>query len=253
MNIIEKVATGVSPLIGGVVAFLLGPAAAMVLSAVFFLMSAMPLLRTAEPTRLNQKLHFKGFPWRGVWRSLVAETGVGIDVFATGSAWSLYMVVMIFALDGDEVYAKIGFFTSLTLFIVMAASYAFGKLIDRRQGLLLLRSSVIVNSLTHAFRPTVGSVAGIVANSAVNDVATTGYNMAFTRGMFDTADRSGFRIVYLFLIEMAVNFGAGAASLLFSLSFYLFVVPKHGFLAFFMLMAALTLVITVPRFALYRK
>ena len=253
MNIVEKVATGVSPLIGGVVASLFGPGMAMILSAVFFLMSAVPLLKSAEPTRLNQKLHFKGFPWRGVWRSLLAETGVGVDAFATGSAWSLYLVVIIFAMDGDEVYAKIGFFTSLTLFIVMVASYAFGKLIDRRQGLLLLRSSVIVNSLTHAFRPTVVSVTGIVANNAVNDVATTGYSMAFTRGMFDTADRSGFRIVYLFLIEMVVNFGAGVASLLFSLSFYLFVGPKDGFTAFFIGMAALTLLIALPRFALYRK
>lgn len=253
MSIVEKVATGISPLVGGVVAFLFGPSAAIMLSAAFFLMSAMPLLRTAEPTRLNQKLHFKGFPWRGVWRSLVAEVGIGADVFATGNAWSLYMVVMIFALDGDEVYAKIGFFTSLTLFIGMVASYAFGRLIDRRQGLLLLWSSVIVNSLTHVFRPTVGSVAGIVANNAVNDVATTGYNMAFTRGVFDTADRSGFRIMYLFLVEIVANLGAGVASLLFSLSFYLLVVPKNGFMAFFVLIAAFTLVIAAPRFALYRK
>ena len=87
----------------------------------------------------------------------------------------------------------------------------------------------------------------------MNDVATTGYSMAFTRGMFDTADRSGFRIVYLFLIEMVVNFGAGFASLLFSLSFYLLAGSKSGFTAFFIGMAVLTLLIASPRFALYRK
>lgn len=253
MNIIEKVSTSISPLIGGIVASVFSPAAAMALSAVFFLMSAVPLLRTAEPTRLNQTLRFKGFPWRGMWRSLVAESAVGVDVFATGTAWTLYMVVVIFASDGDGVYAKIGFFTSLTLLIAMLASYAFGKLIDRRQGLFLLRSSVIVNSLTHVFRPTVGSVSGIVANNAVNDVATTGYSMAFTRGMFDTADRSGFRIVYLFLIEVTVNFGAGMACLLFSLCFYLIATPKVSFTVFFLLVAAVTLLIATPRFALYRK
>lgn len=253
MQIIEKVSTGISPLIGGVVASLLGPAAAMILSALLFLMSAVPLLQTAEPTRLHQKLKFKGFPWRTTWRSLVAESAVGADVFTTGSAWTLYIVVMLFATDGDEVYAKIGIFSSLTLFFVMAASHVFGRLIDQRQGLLLLRSSVIINSLTHAFRPTVGSVTGVVANIAVNDIATTGYSMAFTRGMFDTADRSGFRIVYLFLIEIAVNFGAGLASLIFALCFSLIGVSHQSFTVFFLLMAAFTLLIGAPRFMLYRK
>lgn len=253
MQIVEKVSTGISPLIGGVIASLMGPSVAMILSAVLFLMSAVPLFRTAEPTRLRQKLKFKGFPWRATWRSLVAESAVGADVFTAGNAWTLYIVMMLFAADGDEVYAKIGIFTSLTLFVVMASSYVFGKLIDRRQGLLLLRSTVIINSLTHAFRPAVSSVTGVVANIAANDVATTGFSMAFTRGMFDTADRSGFRIVYLFLIEVAVNFGAGMASLLFALCFYFITVPHQGFTVFFLVIAAFTLLIATPRFALYRK
>ena len=253
MNIIEKVATGISPLIGGIIASLMGPGVAMLLSAILFLMSAVPLLRTAEPVRIGQKLKWKGFPWRATWRSLVAESAVGADVFATGNAWTLYIVVMLFAADGDEVYAKIGIFTSLTLFVVMAASYAFGKLIDGRQGLLLLRSSVIVNSLTHVFRPTVGSVTGVIANTAVNDVVTTGYSMAFTRGMFDTADRSGFRIVYLFLIEIVVNFGAGIAAVMFALSFYFINDAHPSFTVFFLVIAVFTALIAVPRFALYRK
>lgn len=253
MNIIEKVSTSISPLLGGLVASVFSPAAAMVVSAIFFLISAVPLLQTAEPTRLKQKLSFKGFPWRGAWRSLVAESATGADIFATGNAWVLYLTVIIFVNDGDEVYAKVGFLTSLTLIVALAASYVFGKLIDRRQGLLLLRTSVIINSLTHAFRPAVGTVFGAVANNAVNDVATTGYSMAFMRGLFDTADRSGFRIVYLFLIEVVLNAGAGIAALLFALSFYLFGQPHDGFVAYFLLMAACTLLIATPRFAMYRK
>lgn len=252
MNIIEKVAAGISPLAGGVIASVFGPSSAMVLSAIFFLFSAVPLLRTAEQTHLNQKLHFIGFPWHDTWRSLRAQLGVGLDVFASGNAWVLFITIIVFAHDGDEIYAKVGVFTSLGLIVALSASYVFGRLIDHRQGLLLLRTSVVINSLTHLFRPTVGSALGVVANNAVNDVATTGYNMAFTRGMFDTADMSGFRIVYLYLGEALGNLGASLWALL--LAGLVMVLSEGDALRLlFILTAAASLLIITPRFALYRR
>jgi hypothetical protein len=252
MNIIEKIAAGVSPLAGGIVASLFGPSSAMVLSAAFFLFSAIPLLRTAEQTHLNQKLRFKGYPWRQTMASLRANFGVGIDIFASGNAWVLFITIVIFAGDGNELYAKVGIFTSLGLVVALTASHIFGRLIDHRQGLLLLRTSVIVNSMTHLFRPTVGSALGIVANNAVNDVATTGYNMAFTRGQFDTADMSGYRIIYLYLSETIANLGACVWALLLALLLTSFG-DGDSLRLLFVATAIATLLIATPKFALYRR
>jgi len=252
MNIIEKAATGVSPLIGGVLAFWWGPETVMGLSVILFLLAAVPLFKTAEPTLLHQRLHFRGFPWRTTWRSLVAEAAIGFDVYASGTAWSLFMVVLIFANNGDEVYAKIGAVSSITIIAALLASYVFGQLIDRRRGRELLIVSSLANALTHAFRPFVGSPALVVASNFVNEAATTGYVMAFTRGMFDTADLSGRRIVYLFFIEVASNFGAMLAGVAAGLLFMAFgdEIGLHGF---FFVSAAVVLLIAAPRFMLYRK
>lgn len=251
MTIIEKIAAGLSPLLGGLAATLFGPPAAMILSALMFAFSAVPLLRTAEPTRLNQKLSFKGFPWRQTWRGFRANAGLGADIFASGHGWVIFITAIVFVGDGSEIYAKIGLLASLGFVIVLASSYVYGRMIDHRQGLLLLKVSVIANSVVHLLRPTVNSAVGVVASNTVNDVTTTGFTMAFVRGQFDSADSSGFRIVYLYLMEVSVNL-AGAVSagvlalLLMSYS------DVAAFSLFFVAIAAVTLLIATPRFPLYR-
>jgi MFS family permease len=173
-------------------------------------------------------------------------------VFATGTAWTLFIALVVFANDGNEIYAKIGALASLTLLVSLATSYVFGHTIDRRGGGTLLIASAIVNSIVHLFRSTIQTWVGIVANNAANEVATTGYAMAFTRGMFDTADKSGHRILYLFFIELTVNLGALLACLLFAVCCLLFD-GVGGFGPFYAIVALLTLVIGFPRFMLYKK
>lgn len=252
MSIIDKVSMGLSPLVGGLVATFFSPIAAMVLAAAMFLLSAWPLFFTKEPVRLKQKLTFKAYPWRLTRQSLVAEGAIGVDAFVTGTAWTLFLALIVFSGDGNELYAKIGILTSVTLFVSLVASYVFGRMIDKREGRLLLITSGVVNSIVHMFRPTVGSWTGAVANNAVNEVATTGYAMAFTQGMFDTADRSGFRIMYLFLIECAVNLGASIGALLLGLCCLIASGPD-GFNVFFPIVGLITLLICFPRFMLYQK
>jgi MFS family permease len=251
MTIIEKIAAGLSPLLGGLAATLFGPPAAMALSALMFLFSAIPLLRTAEQTRLNQKLSFKGYPWRQTWRGFRASAGFGADIFASGNAWVIFITAIVFVGDGSEIYAKIGLLASLGFVIVMASSYVYGRMIDHRQGLLLLRVAVIVNSLVYLLRPTVNSAVGVVASNTVNDVATTGFTMAFTRGQFDSADSSGFRIVYLYLMEVSANIGAAAAAGLLTLLLMTYS-DIAAFSVFYVAIAAVSLVIATPRFMLYR-
>lgn len=254
MNIFEKIATGLSPIIGGVLALWFGPSVIMLLSAMLFLLSAAPLLRTAEPTRTHRSLDFQRFPWRSTWRSFIAEGAIGFDVFATGTAWTLFMTVVVFAAtnDSNRIYAEVGVVTSITIFVALLASYSYGRLIDRRRGWQLLRTSTIMNAVVHASRPFITTPIGVVYTNAANEAATTGFSMAFMRGMFDTADRSGHRIEYLYIIEMVVNFGAalGAACLGLLLLCFDDVLSLK---LFFALTAVVALLIATPRFALYRR
>lgn len=247
MQIFERIAASLSPFIGGVVAFLFGAEATMWLAAVLFAAASWPLLRTAEQTKIGQKLDFKGFPWRATWRSLRAETAVGFDHIASNIVWVLFIAIVLLAGSGDDMYLKIGAFASVTVVTSFIAAYSFGRLIDRRRGGDLLRIATIANALTHLFRPFVSTAPAVVSTNVINEVATTGYSMAFTRGVFDAADRSGHRIVYLFFIEVALNFGAMLACLVFA-GLLLVTSAVFAMQLFFVITAAYVLLLMSGRF-----
>ena len=76
--------------------------------------------------------------------------------------------------------------------------------------------------------------------------------MAFTRGMFDVADYSGFRLTYLLCIEIAVNIGASLAAATAALVFYL-TEPHYAFMLFFVAAAGYILIVATPQFSLYKR
>lgn len=252
MNMIEKLATGLSPFVGGILAFAMGPESTMWAAAGLFAVAALPLFHTGEPPKSRQKLVFRGFPWRMTWRSLVANTGVGFDFVTSGTVWILYIAVIVIGTGSNEVYAKMGALLSVVIIAAIAASYAYGKLIDNKRGGELLKISIVANALVHMTRPLVGNVGVAAAVNVANEAATTGYMMAFTRGMFDTADISGHRITYLACMELTASFGAALAAGLFALSLLLWD-DRIAMEIFFYIAAAAVFIIATPKFALYRK
>lgn len=252
MNIVEKVATGLSPLIGGLIAFVVGPQATMAAAALLFAFASLPLLKTGEPIKTGQKLVFRGFPWRLVWRNFIAETAAGFDVFASGTAWSLLVAISILGVTSNRVYAELGILLSVVLLAALASSYMYGRLIDRRRGGDLLRATVVADVLVHLVRPFVASPVIVAGVNAANETATTGYSMAFMRGMFDTADTLGYRIAYLGCMEIVINLGsaiAGFTLLMLVSSFG----DVHGMKLLFFVAAPVVLLIMTPKFRLYQK
>lgn len=252
MNILEKAAIGLSPIIGGLIALFFGLQPVIWISALMFIASALPLFKSIEPTRLRQKIKFEGFPWRYNIRSIIANTGIGFDYVTTGVAWHLFIIIVIFPNAGWEIYVELGALSSVTIITAIVASYAYGRLIDNRRGGDLLRFSVIANALVHAFRPFAGNPAAIVATNIANEAATMGYSMSFTRGVFDTADLSGHRILYLCVCDAVANFGAALASGMLLICIIL-IGSVSGLNVFFFVAAGFVLLIGSARFDIYRK
>ncbi len=253
MQIFERLTASLSPLIGGAIAFLIAPEATMWVAAVLFAVASVPLFKTKEQVRLNQKLDFKRFPWRDAWRTVRAETAVGFDVVASNFVWVLFITVVIFSSTGNDIYLTVGAFASVTVVTSLFSAYAFGRIIDWRHGGDLLRVATLANSMTHAFRAFVTAPAGVVAANIANEVATTGFAMAYLRGIFDTADgATGHRIVYLMFISIAMNLGAFLACVVFGTLLLLVPTTAMAFQLFFVCAAAYVLVAMTARFKLYR-
>ena len=253
MNIIEKVTTGLSPLIGGLLAFVFGPEVVIVIAAILFMFAALPLLKTAEPTRPKQKLNFKGLPKNLILPNIGSYMAIGFDVFTSGTVWTMFTAITIIGISSsNEVYATNGILLSVVMLSALAASYAYGKLIDHRRGLELLQLSVIANSLTHLMRPFIGTPITIAGLNVANEAATTGYMMSFTRGNFDNADLSGHRITYVGIVEGLANLGAFAGTMVLVL-LVMWVGDIRAMTYFFFVAAVVVLLIATARFPLYRK
>jgi predicted MFS family arabinose efflux permease len=138
------------------------------------------------------------------------------------------------------------------LLAALGASYAYGRLIDRRRGKDLLQLATIGNALTHFARPLIGSPIAIAALNVANEAATTGYVMAYTRGTFDNADLSGRRVTYIGINEGLANLGAALAAAILAV-LVLFVSEARAMEYFFYIAAGVVLLIATARFPLYRK
>ena len=208
MQIFDKIARIVSPIVGGVIASVYGPQVTIIVASVMLVVAAVPLFKTIEPTMTRNKLRIAGFPWRLARSSLAAESVIGFDFVASGMTWTLFMTLFVFENYGDATYAALGGLASLGVFIGMIAAWTFGQIVDRHKGGVLLVIGAAANTVIHLFRPFVTSAPGAMGINAANEIATSAYVMPFTRVIFDVADSSGYRITYMMFIEMVLNLGA---------------------------------------------
>lgn len=254
MNIFEKITTGLSPLIGGIIAFLWGPQVVLVIAAILFALAAAPLFKTGEQVRVGQKLTFRGFPWHLLRGHMLAQFSVGFDVFASGTVWTLYVAVLILGLTADtnDVYAITGILVSVVFIVAIIASYTYGRIIDKRRGGELMKASVVANALTHLIRPFVVSPVTVAGLNAANELATTGYTLPYTRAVFDNADISGARVTYLGTVEAISNLGAFVAALLLGLVAVLST-EEFALKSIFFVAGAVVLFVLTARFPLYKK
>ncbi len=216
MQQVEKGARVVSPLVGGVIATVWSPEATIIIASFLFVVAAVPLFHTLEPTMTRNKLRFAGFPWRLALRSVFASTVVGTDFVASSLAWTLFITTTVFSGLGGTLYAALGGLASLGVLVSIVAAWTFGRLIDRHHGDVLLVLGTVVNAVLHLFRPFVTSPTGVMATNIVNESATSAYSMPYTRVLFDVADSSGYRITYFMLYEMGINTGAALGCLAFA-------------------------------------
>lgn len=243
---IEQTSKILAPIIGGAIATLYGPAAAVGIASVLFIFAAVPLLRTVEPVAIRSKIAFQGFPWRLTWRSFITAGGTGHDFIISGLAWTLFIATTALAGTGEGIYALLGALASVGAFISMVAAWFFGKVVDRRQGDALFTSGVIANTFIHLFRPFALTPAAVLGVAMTNETATSAYVLPWTRATFQIADTSGHRIAYFMLLGMSENIGAALGC--FALAGIVWLFGMHnGMQLFFVVGAAVELLILTAR------
>ena len=209
MYILEKIGTGLSPLLGGFIAYLFGPEATMAAACLLFVVSAGPLFLSPDPVMIKQHITFRGYNWRATRKNLMSAAAIGVDQLSSAATWSLYVAIAIFGTTSNVVYAQIGGLMSIAFLASLVFSRLYGVLIDRRKGGELLRTSVLADFLLDLARPFAASPLGVVLINIMNEAITSGYSMPYLKGQYDMADSlPGYRIVYMTLMEVALCLGA---------------------------------------------
>ncbi len=215
MHMLEQIARGSSPFIGGFIAFWFGPQVTLFVAATIFLLSALPLFFTPEPVKIHQSITFHGIPWKRIRHPVLANAAFGYDTIASSLLWSLFVAIAVFGISSNTIYAQLGVLATLTMITGILSAKAFGMIVDRTKGKELLRVGVFANSLTHISRVFVATPLGVVFVNVFNELATTGFTLPFTKGLFALADDlPGYRIAFISIMNASASVGAAILCLI---------------------------------------
>jgi MFS family permease len=244
VNAAERIGGALGPIVGGVLATLLG-AESMFIAAIFMMLFGLiPLFLTPEPVKTHQTLHFRALDLRTVKRDLLSYVFFTAENNLRLVLWPLFLTIFLFS---GAVYVKVGGIVSFGVFVSVIASLAIGKLIDAKKGRLVLKLGTIFTALAHLlkiFTTSVPYAAGITVASEVSSVAQ---RMSYTKGWYDAADdHPGFRIVYMVTMEAVGSYAKFIVWLeLFLLSHY--IMTRQLFIIGFMIAAFASIMVMMTQ------
>jgi MFS family permease len=200
LQVMERVASIIGPLGGGLLATFVSPQAAFWAAAVAMFIATIILMLTPEPVQTHQKLRFKGLKIKNEWRDYFSFTALCVENTTSILLWPIYLAAVVFT--GDA-YVKIGGIASLSVFVAVVVAVPLGRLLDNQKGRLMIKYGTVANSFVHLGRLFVNGIPGAMAIASVNEPLTLVYKMAYVKGYYDSADdHPGYRIAYITIHEV---------------------------------------------------
>lgn len=198
MYLLSRLAGASGPILGGIIATLVGVHVVLIISIVVMLLAIIPLMMTGEPTPTNVRPDYSKINWRKEIPNYIAFAGTGIARQVTLALWPLYLGVFIFT---DGVYGLIGLVTSVSVVASILMAKFVGSTIDNDKSGALLRWSAAAGTLVHLFRTVVSSLWGIIGINIAGEMSETGILLPLTKGYYDAADSED-RVAYITTMEI---------------------------------------------------
>ena len=204
LDIFERGAGVIGPIIGGVVATIFGGQAILIVASILFACAVLPLLMSVEHIKTHQRYSYKKMPLRKMRRALTVNGFSNLENGLTIWLWPLYVGIFIFT---TEPYLKLGIVSSIGTIVAILAAMVVGRIIDNKKGHNLLKYSVIANAIVHGLRLLATGLKSVILVNIINEPTTTAYRMAFMKGYYDSADDyPDYRIAYITLSENVMDF-----------------------------------------------
>ncbi len=212
LYLILAVLGAVAPLVGGVIASRFGMKSLFTFVIVLLIFVFIPLLKDGEKVT-QKKIDFSKIKIKSIYRDMISYGGSGIESSASLKMWPLF----IFLILGS--YEKVGFVTSLALFITISVTYLIGKNVNNRNRHKVIRFSSLINSLLYVLQTFVDSFGQIVSVNIVRSFTSSMHAAPYISEYYLHADENR-RAEYIFFMEMSIDvFRILIFSLLLALTF----------------------------------
>lgn len=223
-QIMERIGYGLGPLVGGIVASLVGGQYIFLVAVIVLVIGLWPLFQTSEPVRIRQKLDYKGLEVKKIKKLLIPYFGLNVENTLCITLWPLFLAM--FVLTDKAVFAEIGVLATISMAVSVFAAHAVGKTVDEFRGRALLRYGASANALLHIGRLFVSTYPMALVVNVMNEIMTVSYRLPFTKGFYDAADDlPGYRIVFISSMESLSS--AAKASMWWSLVLISSVLQPH--------------------------
>lgn len=202
-NILEQLVSGITPAAGAFFAIFFGLDKLFIVSSVILVLTIIPLLVTKEQVKVNQKVSFRGFPWRNYRHLSIICLSTGMAALST-TTWSF--LASVFILKGVNNYGSAGILASIASISAFIAAFTYGKIIDRNKEGGLLKISSLLMGMIHSLRVFLGSNPTFIGFSEIlGGISSSGFDMANSKGLYGEADESGMRTQYLCIYGAGVD------------------------------------------------
>lgn len=202
-NILEQLVSGITPAAGAFFAIFFGLDKLFIVSSVILVLTIIPLLVTKEQVKINQKVSFRGFPWRNYKHLSIICLSTGMAALST-TTWSF--LASVFILKGVNNYGSAGILASIASISAFVAAFTYGKIIDRNKEGGLLKISSLFMGMVHSLRVFIGSNPTFIGFSEIlGGISSSGFDMANSKGLYGEADESGMRTQYLCIYGAGVD------------------------------------------------
>ncbi len=239
------------PIVGGLVAYAVGPQYTFGVAILLLILGVVPLFLTKEPVKTNQHINIIGLRPEAIKRDLLSYGAFVIETAVSITIWPLFLGVIVFR---ENAYVQLGGIVSASIIAGILVAHTVGKVVDDRKGRELLRFGTVVNALLHLFRPVTSSFASALAVNVANEGITACYRMPYLKGMYDAADdHPGYRIVYIASMEAAGAVARGLFFLVAAALAYFWTADRALFIVLFSSGAAASLLIMLERFPALKK
>ncbi len=203
MYLLQRIASAVGPLFGGLIAVLLGIEFVLMLSILLSLVAIWPLMMSGEPMKPQKSLSFRGISLRREFRNIISFSATTTSRQINLALWPLYISAFIFT---SNVYGMVGLVTSIAVVSALVMAKIIAKLIDNNKGGQLLTISAWLLAVVNASRVFVSSFFGVVGVNIASESSEAGVFLPTLKGFYDRADSAKDRIAYIVMMESSSAF-----------------------------------------------